>query len=51
MIISITLIVIVGVFDIDALGDSITFWLEAITNAAFGISWLVKGNGIRWLND
>lgn len=51
MIISILLIGIISIFDVSIPIDNPTFWLEAIANTFFGISWLVKGNGIRLLND
>lgn len=31
--------------------DDSTFWLEYIANSAFGTAWLIKGEGIFFLND
>lgn len=31
--------------------ETLTFWMESFMLAAFGTSWLVKGEGLFWLND
>jgi len=31
--------------------NTLTFWMETIMLLAFGTSWLVKGEGIKFLND
>jgi len=53
---AIALIGVIKVLGLDASGAALhdldpVFWLEATTVVAFGISWLIKGEGIGMLND
>jgi len=51
MLISIVIIALTWLFDLDLLVGTAIFWFETLANTAFGVSWFVKGGLIPALND